>query len=106
MTKEKLERANKLSEWIDKATNELSEISECIRLYTTRKDENDKKSLHLVSILGACMTVTERWNYESGASSDDRTLRIEGWIVVKALKTQEEYLKECIQKAQDEFDSL
>ena len=43
MTKEKLERANKLSEWIDKATNELSEISECIRLYTTRKDENDKK---------------------------------------------------------------
>ena len=106
MTKEKLERANKLSEWIDNAKNQLDEISECIRLYTTKKDENDKKSLHLVSILGACLTITERWNYDSGASSDDRTINIEGWIVIKALKTQEEYLKECIQKAQEEFDSL
>jgi len=106
MTKESLERAKVLSEWIEDASQKLSWISEKLRLYTERKDEDDEDSQPLVSVGRSTLIVKERWNYENEKDYCDDEFSIESWIVIKALKAQEQYLIKNIQKAQKEFEEL
>lgn len=103
MTREILERANELSQWICGATEKLSDVSEYVRLLTEKKDDGSQRA---ASLTCAELDFRMKLNFDYGATESHCRIQLEKYIVIKALKEEEEYLKKWIKKAQDELDSL
>lgn len=106
MNKETYKQACDLVNTLNFAEADLGRIREALRLYQTPRDEDNPKSLPLVTILRAELVVHERWNYEHGATGDEEVFDIDAHTLVEVLQREAYKLELTIEKAQEQFDNL